>query len=50
MRRYSVLFDMINSEFNRVLVYADNTRQVRAIMRHQYGTSVRIRRIELEED
>lgn len=48
MKTYWVQFDFGDYVCESVRVYAYTLRQVRAIMRRQYGNAVKIRRIEEE--
>ena len=46
---YDVTFDFADYIYEHTKVYASNRKQVRAIMKAQYGNDVRIHLIENEE-
>ena len=46
---YFVVFGFGDYNYQHVYVYADNIRQVKTIMKRQYGRDVQIHTIELEE-
>lgn len=50
MKIYYVVFDFADYDFEHVHVYADNKREVRRIMKNQYGNKVYIRSIEEEKE
>ena len=48
MRRYDVCYSMHDIEFQRCYVWADNVREVRKIMKRDFGSDVVIHEIEEE--
>ena len=49
MKTYYVTFDFADYVCEHTTVYADNKRQVKAIMKRAYGDDVEIRTIEEEK-
>ena len=50
MKTYYVVFDFADYDYEHVYVHADNKREVRQIMKHQYGNKVHIHSIEEEKE
>lgn len=48
-KKYYVTYDLSDYDYEHTVVYAHNKWEVKRIMKHQYGTNVIIRDIEVSK-